>query len=192
MEFWTTVFNDEVMRQGNPQDNLDLWLGNAELGFEALFGAMVLGKIGGKAVVRTAFSAADSVKARQAAVTVRNSEQTQALTEMLQEEVLASKFQIEASSEPLLPKPAPLADDIEYLPDGSRPTVDWARSEALDTAGAPRAGRFLSEEEKLKVLQRELKEIDEFDGPATMTRMSTIEILDDDAGFRIKAVFGEK
>ena len=191
MEFWTTVFNDEVMRQGNPQDNLDLWLGNAELGFEALFGAMVLGKIGGKAVVRTAFSAADSVKARQAAVTVRNSEQTQALTEMLPEEVLASKFQIEASSEPLLPKPAPLADDIEYLPDGSRPTVDWARSEALDTAGAPRAGRFLSEEEKLKVLQRELKEIDEFDGPATMTRMSTIEILDDDAGFRIKAVFGE-
>ena len=191
MEFWTTVFNDEVMRQGNPQDNLDLWLGNAELGFEALFGAMVLGKVGGKAVVRAAFSAADSVKARQAAVTVRNSEQTQALTEMLQEEVLASKFQVEASSEPLLPKPAPLADDIEYLPDGSRPAVERARSEALETAGAPRAGRFLKNTEKLNVILEELGHLDEFDGVATHTRMSTIEVLDDDAGFRIKAIFGE-
>jgi hypothetical protein len=191
MEFWTAVFNDDVMKQGNPQDNIDLWLGNAELGFEALFGAMVLAKVGGKAAVRAAFSAADSVKARQAAVTTRNSEAVQSLTEMLQEDALSSKFQIESSSESLLPKPAPLGDDIEYLPDGHRQATERARSESLRTAGANRSGRFLSSDEKANVIKQELKEIDEFDGPATMTRMSTIEILDNDEGFRIKAIYGE-
>ena len=191
MEFWTAVFNDEVMRQGNPQDNVDLWLGNAELGFEALFGAMILGKVGGKAVVRAAFQASDAVKAKQVATTMRNSEQTQSLTEMLQEEALAAKFEVEASSEPLLPKPAPLGDDIEYLPDGSRPTVEWARSEAIRTASESSSARFLSAEQKFSAIQKELKILDDAAGAATHTRMSTIEILDDKQGFRIKAIFGE-
>jgi hypothetical protein len=189
MEFWTAVFNDEVMKQGNPQDNIDLWLGNAELGFEALFGAMILGKVGGKAVVRAAFQAADGVKARQVAGTMRNSEQTQALTEMLQEEAIAAKFEVEASSEPLLPKPAPLADDIEYLPDGSRPTIEWARSEAIRVAST--RPNFLSSKEMFNAIEEELKILDEAAGAATYTRMSTIEILDNNEGFRIKAIFGE-
>ena len=191
MEFWTAVFNDEVLRQGDPQDNIDKWLGNAELGFEALFGTMVLAKVGGKTAVRAAFSVADKVKARQVAVTTRNSEAVQSLTEMLQTDGLAAKFQVEDGGAALLPKPSVLDDSIEYLPDGERVAVVQARQETLRTAGQNRAGAFLSPDEKFNVIKEELREIDEFDGPATMTRMSTIEVLDNDEGFRIKAIFGE-
>lgn len=192
LEHWSTVFNEEVLAQGNPEDTLDTWLGNFEIALESLFGVMLLAKAG--KTVKGAFRAApNAVTAAQAAVTVRNGAAYSALINMLQNEATAAKFQLNPSdvAAAKLPKPTTFLDDVDYAPEGVQEVVaESERLRSLLGEGGNAGDQLLDLRDKQRVVKQELDEVAAFDGATVHTPMSTIKLIEDGSGIEINAVFG--
>lgn len=193
LEHWSAVFNDDVLTQQNPEDNLDLWMGNLEIALEGTLALGVIAFAGGK-TVRNAFRASDSVKLKNTATTVRNGEAVTKLNDAIKDEVLAANLQIESGAPTAagMPKPTPLADDIELMPDNLKEIVTEngrLRSELLDSR-INQTDSLLDVRDKARVVRKELDELAQFDGAVTHSRMSTAKIKDDGSGVEIEAMFG--
>lgn len=191
MEFFDSVFTEGVYDGTSAKNAGDEFWGNVEGLVEGTIGLALLWK--GVKGVRRAFAATSGIQARNAAAAA-NPQVAGDIDRMFQQDGLAIQFDLlpDEAVPTQLPRPSIFVDDIEELPDGAKRTVirsERVRSEILETTESQGLG--LTAADRTAVVNDELAKLDLIDHPHVMGRMSTLQSLGDDAGFKMRVVVGE-
>lgn len=193
LEQFEAIFTEDVFDGKSAKNTGDRWFGNMETLLEGIFSVVVIAKTA-KTVGRV-FRATDAISARSVALASDAPAVAARLDESLQTDQLALEFGLEADEAVpvMLPRPVRFADGTEQMPDGTKDVVirnERVREEMLGSTESL-TGQVLSKADKTNVVNASIKALDLADGAHVQGRMSSLQMLENDAGFRMRVVVGE-
>ena len=193
LESWEAIFTEDLLTGRSSLNTIDRWIGNLEVGLEALLLLPIVGTYTGVAG-RGLFRAVDRVMPRAVARSARNAKLTAKLDSAIASDVRASKFQVlpDEATVARLPRPAALADDLDRLPEGAEQILERneaLRADVMDIAGRL-TGRGLTIQDKADTTLGLINDIHLNDRVQIHTPMSTIRPLEGDAGIEVVATVG--
>jgi hypothetical protein len=193
LEQYEAVFTEDVFDGKSARNSGDRWFGNIETFLEAIFSVVVVAK-GAKGIFRT-FAATDRISSKTLAEAAGAPEVSAKIDDMVQHDELAVAFDLDADAAvpAMLPRPIRFADDVEQLPDGTKDVVvrnERIREEILEDT-EELTGLGLTKADKTNAVNAEITALDLADGAHVQGRMSTLGMLGDDVGFRMRVVVGE-
>ncbi len=194
LESFEAIFTEEVYNGLNSKNTFDRVFGNLETVLEGVFSVMTIARAGG-IVSRAAFRTTNANRARQVATATGNPQVGSSLDEALQVDDLAIEFGMEADEAvpTMLPRPVRFANDLDDIPDGTKDVLarsERIRNEALAQSDAS-TGATLTPTDQTNVVNREIRSLDLDDGAHVQGRMNTLQMFDNDTGFRMRVVVGE-
>jgi len=190
----TAILTPGVLSGIDAKNNLDFFSGAIFEAFDTVVGAYIVAGLGFKALRGMAAGRSTPQAFYMAAGSSREYPLGK-IWETLQNDVVAARFGLEADEliPAILPKPRPFVDDIVSAPDGVAQQYlrsERQASELLESTDKL-TGRSLTSVDKKARIQRELDELELADGHAVMPKMSTVEILPNDTGYRMTNIIGQ-
>jgi len=194
LESMEAIFTEDVYNGLSSKNTFDRAFGNLETVLEGLFSVMTIAKVSGT-VVRATYRATNANRARQVAAATDNADVASKIDEVLQADGLALEFDLLAdeAAPTMLPRPAVFADDIDELPDSTKEVLirsERIRNVALDQSDIA-TGASLTPADRTNVVNRVITDLDMNDGMHVQGRMNTLQMFDNDTGFRMRVVVGE-
>jgi len=193
-----SVFTTPMLSGSEHKDDMDRWMGNMEVAFEALFTAFIAVKAvkAGTKLMTKGFYAADTLTAVKTATAAGDMKTAARLQEILQDDVIAAKFGLEAGEQVpmMLPKPhVDFVDNVAELAESTKQQLIRTERQVDEilTSTEHFTGAGLNVKDKSNVITKTIEKMDMVDEATIQPRMSTIRMFENETGFRIEAVVGE-
>tara|TARA_R100000808_G_scaffold3330_2_gene11915 strand:- start:1045 stop:6000 length:4956 start_codon:yes stop_codon:yes gene_type:complete len=198
VEQWSSVFNDEVLMQGDPKDTVDEWARNIEAVLDGFLYSFILAKMALKTSIKGLMYIGDHVEALKVARHSHNGEAVQALTQMLKNDDVAGKFGIEIEDTVFAgivkPKVKEIVDSIPFLPEDFREVATHHKKELYKLANdaTVRVQMQLTDSSIKKAILDRLKIVEEASSYGSVwSKMSTIKLNELGGGVEITATIGK-
>jgi len=192
LEQLDALFTEDVFDGTSVRDKGDIWMGNFEGFLEGVFTAVVA-RAAVKGVSRVMRGASSSVEAANAARAVGAHRVASNIDELVQREQLGVQFGLGGDEAVPAMLPRPGAIDVTELPDGSKRMVEFnerVREELIESTDSI-TGQALTKSDRTRAINKDIDLLDMADGAVVHGRMSTLDMLENGTGYRMRVVVGD-